>query len=74
MADGTMGGKPGGSMLPPGFVDDKRREKDVAALDEAANKQDRVAEDKEDQQEEKRKKRVDALLPEKVESAYGEIT
>lgn len=74
MADGTMGGKPGGSMLPAGFVEDKRREKDLSALDDAASKQNRVAEDKEDQQEEKRKKRVDDLLPQKVESAYGEIT
>ncbi len=73
MGDGTMGGKPSGSMLPPNYVEGKRREKDLALLDDAASKQDRVSEDKEDQQEEQRKKRVDDMLPSTVESAYGEL-
>ena len=77
MAEGTMGGKPkgsGGSMLPPNFVEDKRREKDLSSLEEATGKQDRVEEDKEEQREEKRKKHIDDLLPEEVQSAYGVIS
>jgi len=76
MAEGTMGGTPkgqGGSMLPPNFVEDKRREKELASLEDATSKQDRVEEDKEDQREEKRRKRIDDLLPETIQSAYGEI-
>jgi hypothetical protein len=75
MAEGTMGGAPskkaGGSMLPAGFVDDKKREKELASLEEATGKQDRVEEDKEEQKEEARKKKIDDLLPEEVETAYG---
>lgn len=77
MADGTMGGKPtgkGGSMLPPNYVEDKRREKELASLEDATDKQERVVEDKEDQKEEERQKRIDDLLPQTIVSAYGEIT
>lgn len=74
---GSMGGTPkgqGGSMLPPNFVEEKQREKELAALDAATSKQDRVSEEKEEQKEEDRKKKIDDLLPEIVESAYGEIS
>lgn len=75
MSEGTMGGSPktGGSMLPPNFVEDKRREKELSSLEDATSKQGRVDEDKEDQREEKRRKKIDDLLPETVISAYGEI-
>lgn len=77
MAEGQMGGTPGrqkGSMLPAGYVEDKRREKELSGLEESTGKQDRVEEEKEEQQEEKRKKKIDDLLPETVVSAYGEIS
>ena len=74
MAEGSMGGKPSGSMLPAGFVEDRQREKELSGLEEATGKQDRVEDDKEEQREKKRKKKIDSLLPDTVVSAYGEIT
>jgi hypothetical protein len=77
MADGTMGGSPrkqGGSMLPPNFVEEKAREKELSALDDASSKQSRVEEDKEEQVEDERKKKIDDLLPETVVTAYGELS
>jgi hypothetical protein len=77
MTEGTMGGAPkkgGGSMLPAGYVEDKQREKELAALEDSTGKQDRVEEDKEEKREEERKAKIDKLLPESIVSAYGEIS
>ena len=78
MSDGTMGGKPlgkpAGSMLPPNFVEDKRREKDLASLEQATNKQNQVEEAREESKEQERQRKIDELLPETIATAYGVIS
>lgn len=74
---GSMGGRPkgsGGSMLPPNFVEDRVREKELASLDDASKKQTRVEEEKEEKKVEEERKKIDDLLPEEIESAYGLIS
>lgn len=71
--EGTMGGKPRGSMAPPGMADEIARKKELEAMDALSRKSDDQSKKKEEKVEEERQKKIDELIPKTVPAAIGEL-
>lgn len=71
---GSMGGRPGGSMAPSGMVEDLQRQAEMAKQTaDASATAERAEKDRQDDEVKKREAEIDKLLPEKVDTAFGEM-